>query len=100
MASSWKTWFERIRPRSYGRKHGLVLLNGLAEQQESWYRNLRFWTRFFDVHTPNLLAYEGDALQNRIRDKLPITVDYLVDQLHVYLTQFVQTPPTTSCRAA
>ena len=93
MASSWKTWFERIRPRSYGRKHGLVLLNGLAEQPESWYRNARFWGRFFDVHAPNLLAYEGDALHSRIRDKLPISVEYLVEQLHVYLTQFVQTPP-------
>lgn len=93
MASSWKTWFDRLRPRSYGRKHSLILLNGLAEQAESWYRNLRYWGRYFDVHTPNLLAYEGDALHRRINDRQPITVDYLVEQLHTYVTQFVQTPP-------
>ena len=93
MASSIKSLFERIRPRPYGRKHGLVLLNGLAEQPESWYRNYRYWARYFDVHTPNLLAYEGEALHRRIREGLPITVDYLVGQLHIYLDQFVQTPP-------
>jgi len=93
MASSLKSWFERIRPRHYGRKHGLVLINGLAEQQESWYRNHRFWSRYFDVHMPNLLAYEGEALHRRIRAGEAITVDYLVEQLHVYLDQFVQTPP-------
>jgi pimeloyl-ACP methyl ester carboxylesterase len=93
MASSLKTLFERVRPRSYGRKHGLVLLNGLAEQSESWYRNVRFWSRYFDVHAPNLLAYDGDALHRRVREGLPITVDYLVEQLYVYLDQFAQTPP-------
>src|SRR5580704_4352225 len=93
MGSSWKSLFERIRPRSYGRKQSLVLLNGLAEQAESWYRNNRYWSRYFDVLMPNLLAYEGEALHRRIRDGLPITVDYLVEQLYVYLDQFVQTPP-------
>jgi pimeloyl-ACP methyl ester carboxylesterase len=93
MASPLKTWFERIRPRPYGRKHSVVLLNGLAEQSESWYRNYRFWSRYFDVHTPNLLAYEGDALHRRIREGLPISVDYLVGQLYLYLDQFAQSPP-------
>lgn len=86
-------WFERLRPRKYGRKHPLILLNGLAEQAESWYRNWRYWSRYFEVYMPNLMAYEGPALQRRIRDGLPITVDYLVEQLHLYLDQFVQTPP-------
>jgi pimeloyl-ACP methyl ester carboxylesterase len=93
MPATLKSWFERIRPRPYGRKHGLVLLNGLAEQPESWYRNHRYWARYFDVHMPNLLAYEGDALHRRISEKLPISVDYLVEQLHQYVDQFVQTPP-------
>ena len=93
MSSSWKSWFERIRPRLYGRKQPLILLNGLAEQAESWYRNWRYWSRYFDVHMPNLLTYEGDALHRRIREGLPITVDYLVEQLHQYLDQFVQLPP-------
>lgn len=93
MASSWKSWFERLRPPVYGRKHSLLLLNGLAEQAESWYRNHRYWGRYFDVLMPNLLAYEGDALHRRIRQGEPITVEFLVEQLHTYLDQFVQTPP-------
>ena len=42
---------------------------------------------------PNLLVYEGAALHRRIDEGLPITVDYLVEQLHQYLEEFVQTPP-------
>jgi pimeloyl-ACP methyl ester carboxylesterase len=75
------------------RRQPLVLINGLAEQSESWYRNRRFWSRYFEVHSPNILAYEGEALHRKIAAKEPITVDYLVQQLHTYLDQFVQTPP-------
>jgi pimeloyl-ACP methyl ester carboxylesterase len=83
----------RLRPKHYGRRPPLVLINGLAEQAESWYSNRKFWARYFEVLVPNILAYEGEALHQRIRSKEPITVDYLVEQLHTYLTQFVQTPP-------
>jgi pimeloyl-ACP methyl ester carboxylesterase len=93
MRSPIKGLMERLRPPHYGRRQPLVLINGLSEQAESWYRNKRFWSRYFDVLTPNILAYEGDALHARIAAKEPITVDYLVTQLHTYLTQFVQTPP-------
>jgi pimeloyl-ACP methyl ester carboxylesterase len=93
MPASWKGLLDRVRPKKYGRKHSLILLNGLAEQAESWYRNARFWGRFFDVHMPSLMAYEGDALHRRIKSGEPITVDYLVGQLHSYVDQFVQTPP-------
>lgn len=84
---------ERLRPKHYVRRQPLVLINGLAEQAESWYRNRKFWMRFFDVHAPNILSYEGEALHRRIAAKEPITVDYLVQQLHTYLDQFVQAPP-------
>lgn len=93
MASPIDGLFDRLRPRRYGRKQPLVLINGLAEQAESWYRNRKFWGRFFEVHTPNILAYEGEALHRRVAAKEPVTVDYLVTQLHTYLDQFVQTPP-------
>ena len=83
----------RLRPRQYGRRQPLILLNGLAEQAESWYRNRRFWARYFDVHVPNILVYEGEALHKRIASKAPVDVDYLVEQLHAYVTQFIQTPP-------
>jgi abhydrolase domain-containing protein 6 len=93
MPASWKGLLERVRQKKYGRKTSLILLNGLAEQAETWYRNARFWGRFFDVHMPNLLAYEGEFLQARIKSGEPISVDYLVEQLHTYLQQYVQTPP-------
>ena len=93
MPTPFRGFFDRLRPKQYGRREPLVLINGLAEQAESWYRNRRFWGRYFEVHTPNILAYEGEALHRRIAAKEVISVDYLVEQLHIYLDQFVQTPP-------
>jgi pimeloyl-ACP methyl ester carboxylesterase len=93
MAGTLRVLLDWCRPRPYGRPAPLLLLNGLAEQAESWFRNHRFWRRHFDVHMPNLLAYDGEALHRRIKDDLPISVDYLVDQLHLYLDEFVQSPP-------
>jgi pimeloyl-ACP methyl ester carboxylesterase len=92
MSAAWKALLDRVRPKKYGRKTPLILINGLAEQQESWYRNARFWGRFFEVHQPNLMAYEGDALHRRIRSGEQVTVEYLVDQLHMFVEQFVQAP--------
>lgn len=89
----WNGLFERLRPKAYGRRQPLILINGLAEQAESWFRNRRFWSRYFDVHMPNILVYDGDGFHRRIAAKQPITVDYLVGQFHMYLDQFVQTPP-------
>jgi pimeloyl-ACP methyl ester carboxylesterase len=83
----------RLRPKHYVRRQPLVLINGLAEQAESWYRNRKFWSRYFDVFAPNILAYEGEALHRKIVAKEPITVEYLVNQLHTYLDQFVQLAP-------
>jgi pimeloyl-ACP methyl ester carboxylesterase len=93
MATSINGFIDRLRPKQYSRKQPLVLINGLAEQAESWYRNFKYWRRFFDVHAPNILAFEGEALQRRVAAKEPISVEYLVRQLHTYLDQFVQTPP-------
>jgi pimeloyl-ACP methyl ester carboxylesterase len=77
----------------YSRRQPLVLINGLAEQAESWFRNHWFWRRFFDVHMPNILAYDGEALHRRIDEGQPISVDYLVEQLNQYLESYVQAPP-------
>jgi pimeloyl-ACP methyl ester carboxylesterase len=81
------------RPSAYGRRPSLVLVNGLAEQAETWFRNVRVWRRHFDVYAPNIVCYRGAALHRRIAEGLPIDVDYLVDQLHAYLESFVQAPP-------
>jgi pimeloyl-ACP methyl ester carboxylesterase len=81
------------RPPRYGRQHSLILVNGLAEQPETWFRNHRVWRRYFDVSMPNLLAYDGPVLHRRIEAGLPITVDFLVEQLHRHLEEFIQRPP-------
>ena len=91
MPSPFRGILERLRPRQYGRKQPLVLINGLAEQAESWYRNRKYWTRFFDVYTPNILAFEGEALHRKIAARQQISVEYLVQQLHTFLDEFVQT---------
>ncbi len=87
------SWLRFLQGPAYARRQPLVLINGLVEQPESWFRNLGFWRRHFDVHTPNLLAYDGPALHHRIDAGLPISVDYLVEELHRYLHSFVQSPP-------
>jgi abhydrolase domain-containing protein 6 len=93
VVGNWGKWLERFKLHPYARRQPMVLINGLAEQAESWFRNLSYWRRYFDVYTPNLLAYDGPGLHQRIDSGLPISVDYLVEQLHLYLTHFVQTPP-------
>jgi abhydrolase domain-containing protein 6 len=90
---NWRAWLGRFDRNRYARRFPLILINGLAEQAESWFRNLRFWRRFFDVHAPNILAYDGPALHRRIDAGEPISVDYLVQQLHLYADAFVQAPP-------
>ena len=52
MRSPIKGLIERFRPRQYGRREPLVLINGLAEQHESWFLNRRYWSRHFDVYLP------------------------------------------------
>ena len=81
-----------LLPRTVG-STALVLVNGLAEQPETWFRNHRVWRRYFDVSMPNLFAYDGTVVHQRIEAGLPITVDFLVGQLHRHLEEFVQTPP-------
>jgi pimeloyl-ACP methyl ester carboxylesterase len=93
MVGNWRAFLERFKPSLYARRQPLVLINGLAEQPESWFRNHAFWRRHFDLHMPNILVYEGAALHRRIDEGLPVDVDYLVEQLHLFLESFVQTPP-------
>lgn len=80
-------------PPPYGRQPALVLLNGLAEQPETWFRNHRVWRRHFDVSMPNLFSYDGAVVHERIEAGLPVSVDFLVGQLHRHLEEFVQKPP-------
>jgi pimeloyl-ACP methyl ester carboxylesterase len=93
VVAQWRKWLAHLKLHPYARRQGMILINGLSEQPESWFRNLPYWRRYFDIHMPNMLVYDGPGLHRRIEEGLPITVDYLVEQLHLYLTNFAQRPP-------
>jgi pimeloyl-ACP methyl ester carboxylesterase len=93
MVRFWRSWFRRPPSLAYQRKQPLVLVNGLAEQAETWFCNADYWRRRFDVHTPALAAYGGGPLQRRLEAGLAIDIDFLVEQLHLYLDSFVSEPP-------
>jgi pimeloyl-ACP methyl ester carboxylesterase len=78
---------------TYFRTSPLILINGLAEQGESWYRNREAWQQHFNVHTPGVLVYDGPVMKQRLESRQPITVAFLKDRLAEYLDKFVQTPP-------
>jgi abhydrolase domain-containing protein 6 len=85
--------FDLHLPGGYRRPAPLILVNGLAEQAESWFANRSFWSRHFDVKVPEILVYDGDALHRWIDSGGDVTVDYLTDRLVNYLDEYVQYPP-------
>ncbi len=93
MLGNWRSWLWNSPAPAYTRRQPLVLINGLAEQPESWFRNAPYWRNYFDVYLPNLLVYDGAALHRRIGAGLPVSIDYLVEELHRYLESFVQAAP-------
>jgi pimeloyl-ACP methyl ester carboxylesterase len=93
MVAFWRRWFQRWQAPSYARRAPLVLVNGLAEQAETWFFNVAAWRRDFDVYIPNLVSYEGETLHRRIQDRQPIDIDYLVELLRTFLTHYVQAAP-------
>lgn len=78
---------------AYRRSQPLILVNGLAEQAESWYLNRSVWQKQFDVHSPGVLVYDGPVMQERLAQREPINIDFLTDRLAEYLDRFVQSPP-------
>jgi pimeloyl-ACP methyl ester carboxylesterase len=93
MNPSVRKLFDLHRLHEYRRPAPLILVNGLAEQSESWFANRRFWSRHFDVKVPEILVYDGESIHRRIEEGGEITVDYLAERLAVYLDEFVQRPP-------
>lgn len=94
MAHDVRKWFDLPPILSrYTRRTPLVLVNGLAEQPESWFANRIHLSRRFDVKVPELLVYDGEALHRHVAAGGEVTVDYLADRLAVYLDEFVQRPP-------
>jgi hypothetical protein len=51
---------------AYRRAQPLILVNGLAEQSESWYLNRSVWQQHYDVHAPGVLVYDGPVMQDRL----------------------------------
>jgi pimeloyl-ACP methyl ester carboxylesterase len=93
MFEKLREWMRGAEADEYRRLCPLVLINGLAEQAESWFCNRAAWSRHFDLKVPELLVYDGPRVQARIDQGMPITVEYLADELELYLDRFVQTPP-------
>ena len=85
--------FDLKRLTEYQRPSPLILVNGLAEQSESWFANRRQLARHFDVKVPEILVYDGDSLHRHIDAGGDVTVDFLADRLKTYLDEFVQRPP-------
>ncbi len=77
----------------YRRAQPLILVNGLAEQGESWYLNRSVWQKHYDVHSPGVLVYDGPVMQERLAGREPINISFLTDRLEEYLDRFAQSPP-------
>ena len=85
--------FDKFRRKLYARREPLVLINGLAEQAESWFANRRYWMKHFDVYVPQVLVFDGQIIQDMVVRKEPITVDYLVEQFRTFIVRYVQHTP-------
>jgi pimeloyl-ACP methyl ester carboxylesterase len=93
MKPSVRNLFDLHRMHSYQRSTPLILVNGLAEQSESWFANRRLWAKHFNVKQPELLVYDGAPLHRHVDQGGQVTVDYLSDRLAHYLDEYVQHPP-------
>jgi abhydrolase domain-containing protein 6 len=93
MNPSVRKLFDLHRLHEYRRPAPLILVNGLAEQAESWFANRNFWSRHYDVKIPEILVYDGASLHSRIEAGGEITVDYLTERLAAFLDEYVQRPP-------
>ncbi len=94
MSPTVRTWFDLPQMlHSYKRSTPLVLVNGLAEQPESWFANRAELSRHFDVKIPEILVYDGDTLHKWIESGGEVSVAYLANRLAGYLDEYVQRPP-------
>jgi abhydrolase domain-containing protein 6 len=94
MSTKVRQWFDLPRLlHNYRRRMPLVLVNGLAEQPETWFANKTYLSRQFDVKIPEILVYDGGALHDWIDSGGEVSVEYLADRLARFLDEFVQRPP-------
>lgn len=94
MSTKVRRWFDLPHLlHNYRRRMPLVLVNGLAEQPETWFANKTYLSRQFDVKIPEILVYDGAALHDWIDSGGEVSVEYLADRLARFLDEFVQRPP-------
>jgi abhydrolase domain-containing protein 6 len=94
MPTNVRRWFDLPRLlHQYTRRAPLVLVNGLAEQPETWFANKTALSRQFDLKVPEILVYDGDSLHDWIDSGGEVTVEYLAGRLARFLDDFVQRPP-------
>jgi abhydrolase domain-containing protein 6 len=94
MSTKMRQWFDLPRLlHNYRRRMPLVLVNGLAEQPETWFANKTYLSRQFDVKIPEILVYDGAALHDWIDSGGEVSIEYLADRLARFLDEFVQRPP-------
>jgi abhydrolase domain-containing protein 6 len=94
MSTNVRRWFDLPRLlHNYKRRIPLILVNGLAEQPETWFANKTHLSRQFDVKVPEILVYDGDSLHEWIDAGGEVSIDYLADRLARFLDEFVQRPP-------
>ena len=101
MPTHLRRWFDLPRLlHSYRRRMPLVLVNGLAEQSETWFANKTYLSRQFDVKVPEILVYDGDVASRLDRLGGEVTVDYLADRLAGFSTSSCSGPLITSSARA
>jgi abhydrolase domain-containing protein 6 len=94
MSPNVRRWFDLPQLlQTYKRQMPLVLVNGLAEQSESWFANRSFLSSRFELKVPEILVYDGEALQARIDSGGEVTIEYLANRLAHFLDEYVQRPP-------
>lgn len=82
--------FKQLRLTNFVKKPPLVLVNGVAEQYESWYFNVTSLSEHFVVHWPNFYLFKED---NYLKELSKVSVDWVVDRVKNYLDSYITTPP-------
>jgi pimeloyl-ACP methyl ester carboxylesterase len=60
----------------------LVLVNGLAEQEQTWFANVQCWRDHFEVHQPDLTDGTDGCGESVLRPAP--SIDQMVERLHEY----------------
>jgi pimeloyl-ACP methyl ester carboxylesterase len=65
----------------------MVLVNGLAEQEQTWFANIACWRAHFEVHQPDLTGPAGEIARSVIQSEF--SIDRLAKRLHAYISRHV-----------